>query len=261
MPKKKTHEEFVNELKETHPNLTVLGQYNGDKEYIEVRCNIHHHMFNTKPNWLHHGSNCQKCYNDRRSKTLKKDISQLLIDFKKVHKDKYKYPNLKAEYHNDKSTITIVCPIHGTFPQTVNHHLRGQGCQKCNQSHLEEYIENILKTNNINYISQWKNLRIIGRKSVDFYLPEYNIAIECQGTQHFKPIEHFGGNKTLEETIKRDVTKFEELNNNDIKLLYITEIQNANYLNEEKFNNIYIGNVLFKEDIEIDNNTFISQIK
>ena len=36
MPKKKTQEEFVNELKETHPNLTVLGTYIGDKKYVEV---------------------------------------------------------------------------------------------------------------------------------------------------------------------------------------------------------------------------------
>ena len=51
MPKKKTQEEFVNELKETHPNLTVLGTYIGDKKYVEVRCNIHSHTFMTKPSF------------------------------------------------------------------------------------------------------------------------------------------------------------------------------------------------------------------
>ena len=85
MPKKKTQEEFVNELKETHPNLTVLGTYIGDKKYVEVRCNIHNHTFMTKPNWLHHGANCQKCYDDRRGKTLKKSPSQVLLEFRQVH--------------------------------------------------------------------------------------------------------------------------------------------------------------------------------
>ena len=45
--------------------------------------------------------------------------------------------------------------------------------------------------------------------SLDFYLPEYNIAIECQGIQHFKRIEYFGGEKSFKEQKNRDTIKKE----------------------------------------------------
>ena len=46
-----------------------------------------------------------------------------------------------------------------------------------------------------------------GYQSLDLYLPDFNIAIECQGIQHFKPID-FGGKgekwakKSFEDTKK-----------------------------------------------------------
>lgn len=318
MPKKKTQEEFVNELKETHPNLTVLGTYIGDKKYVEVRCNIHNHTFMTKPNWLHHGANCQKCYDDRRGKALRKLPSQVLLDFRQVHGYKYTYPYLEEEYKTNKTKITIVCPIHGEFKQTPNQHLRGRGCPKCadaknglkkrltteefikkarakhgdrydyslveyqttetpikiickihgefnqkpdthlhgcgcpkcQQSRLESMVEKILKENSIEYIPQYKNDRLIGRKSVDFYLLKYKIAIECQGGQHFMEVEHFGGEETLNETVRRDIAKFNELTDNGINVIYITnKVYKRNTMNK-KFYGIYDKNVLIAEEIE-----------
>ena len=318
MPKKKTQEEFVNELKKTHPNLTVLGNYIGDKKYVEVRCDIHNHIFMTKPNWLHHGANCQKCYNDRRGETLKKTPSQLLLEFRQVHGYKYTYPHLDEEYKTNKSKITIVCPIHGEFKQTINHHLRGQGCSKCadtknglnkrltteefikkaqakhgdkydyslvdyqtsetpiriickihgefkqiphthlygcgcpkcQQSHLENMVEKILKENGVEYISQYKDDKLIGRKSVDFFLPHHKIAIECQGGQHFQEVEHFGGKDILNETIRRDITKFEELTDNGINVIYIINKTYKRNTTNKKFYGIYDKNVLIAEEIE-----------
>lgn len=131
MPKRKTHEEFVNELKKTHPNLKVLSKYNGDKKYVTVFCTVHNYQFETKPNWLHQGSNCPKCYNERRGENTRKPLPKLLEELNSVHNRKYTYPNIETEYKNNKSKITIICPIHGEFRQTVNHHLGGQGCNKC----------------------------------------------------------------------------------------------------------------------------------
>lgn len=253
MPKKKTQEEFVAELKQTHPNLKVIGKYSGDKKYVDVYCTIHNYKFSTKPNWLHHGSNCQKCYNDRRGLTLKKDVKVLIEEMNEKHNRKYTYPYVEKEYKDNKSKITIVCPIHGEFTQTINHHLRGQGCDKCNESHLERFTEEWLKTNNIDYISQYRNYSILGYKSLDFYLPKYNVAIECQGIQHFKSVEYFGGDKSLKETIVRDFSKYSVLKDNNIRLIYITLKSNKKYLCQKKFNDLYINNVYFKEDIENNN--------
>lgn len=47
----------------------------------------------------------------------------------KIHGDKYDY--CKVEYVNNNTKVCIICPIHGEFWQTPNHHLSGQGCPKC----------------------------------------------------------------------------------------------------------------------------------
>lgn len=60
--------------------------------------------------------------------------------------------------------------------------------------------------------------------SLDFYLPEYNVAIECQGRQHFESIDFFGGEKGLKETIERDKIKKELCEKNNIKLLYYSKL-------------------------------------
>lgn len=53
----------------------------------------------------------------------------------------------------------------------------------------------ILKENDIEYAAQYRNFELFGYKSLDFYLPKLNIAIECQGEQYFKSIERFGGKR------------------------------------------------------------------
>lgn len=45
------------------------------------------------------------------------------------------------------------------------------------------------------------------RQHLDFFLPDYNVAIEYQGEQHFYPIEYFGGEKGFEYRNKLDVRK------------------------------------------------------
>lgn len=64
-------------------------------------------------------------------------------------------------------------------------------------------VEKILKENGIEYMPQYKNNRLIGRKSVDLYLPKYKIAIECKGIQHFKEVERFGWEKFKRNNQKR----------------------------------------------------------
>ena len=65
------------------------------------------------------------------------------------------------------------------------------------------------------------------RQRLDFYLPKYNVAIECQGEQHYFPVS-FGSlseQKTrlrFRQIQKYDKIKKENCRNNGIKLLYYT---------------------------------------
>ena len=71
---------------------------------------------------------------------------------------------------------------------------------------------------------------------LDFYLPKQNVAIECQGEQHFKPIEFWGGNKGLEERIERDERKYSLCKNNGLDILYYTNVNVPSSFKHEYFN-------------------------
>lgn len=54
---------------------------------------------------------------------------QVIAKFREVHGDKYSYSHVK--YAGSTKEIIVVCPIHGEFPITPNHHSRGVGCPDC----------------------------------------------------------------------------------------------------------------------------------
>lgn len=134
-----------------------------------------------------------------------------------VHGNKYDYS--KVEYINNKTKVCIVCPEHGEFWQTPHNHLQSKGCPICNESKLENEISNFLEINNINYEREktfdW--LKSKYKLRLDFYLPDYNIAIECQGEQHFKPINYFGGLQNFIKLSKNDKLKYDLCKHNNIK--------------------------------------------
>ena len=165
------------------------------------------------------GCGCPKC--DKSSKTTKEEF---INRSKQVHGNKYNYS--KVEYVNNHTKVCIICPEHGEFWQQPRHHLIGLGCQICNESSLENEIRVFLENNAINYIPQCRKnvLTWLGRQSLDFYLPDYNIAIECQGEQHFKENIIFGGKNEFIKRIERDKIKKEICEKNGVKLLYYSNI-------------------------------------
>ena len=85
---KSTNEEYKKIFDESYPTLELLSDYNGNKNYITVRCKIHDYIFDTKPNWLKQGSGCQKCYDDRRGDSCRKTTEQFVNEAKLIHCDK-----------------------------------------------------------------------------------------------------------------------------------------------------------------------------
>lgn len=66
------------------------------------------------------------------------------------------------------------------------------------------------------YRDEW-----LGKSSLDIYIPELKLAIEYQGEQHFKPIDHIGGEYTLEENQRRDKQKAKICRKNNVKLILV----------------------------------------
>ena len=78
----------------------------------------------------------------------------------------------------------------------------------------------------------------LGLQHLDFYLPKYNIAIECQGEQHYKPIGYFGGNDGFISQKERDLRKFGKCKDNNVELLYFTNFIFENGIPNNTFNSI-----------------------
>lgn len=191
MSKRKTKDEFIEECrlkfgnKFDYSKFEYLGRH---KESIVI-CSKHGE-FKTTPKRHLEGFGCPKCGIEYRSWKNRLSTSEFIFKAKEIHKDKYDYS--KVEYKTSNDLITIICPKHGKFKQKPKNHLQGKGCPKCNESHLERKVREFLTSSNIEFEYQ-KKFDWLGRLSLDFYLPKYNIGIECQGRQHFEIVEAFGG--------------------------------------------------------------------
>lgn len=166
---------------------------------------------------INHG---KRVWNTRGRITTEEFINRA----RKVHGDKYNYS--LVEYKGANVKVEIICKKCGKhFKQTPNNHINQQnGCPFCNESKLEKEVEMFLNKKHIIFEKQ-KRFNWLGRQSLDFYLPKYNIGIECQGEQHYKPVD-FGGKgikwatEQFKYTIKKDNIKKRKCENNGVKLLY-----------------------------------------
>jgi len=171
---------------------------------------------------------------------LKYRIKRFLDKAKLKHNNKYNYS--LVNYINAHTKVIILCPTHGEFEQRPHRHLQGDGCK---ESKLEKIIRNLLDKNNFNYIQGYSKKDggdWLGNQSIDFYLPNLKIAIECQGEQHFKPVDF--GNKGSEFETKqyeinkiRDGDKYNKCVKNNINLIYYTDL--IEYINETYLSTIY----------------------
>ena len=86
------------------------------------------------------------------------------------------------------------------------------------KSYLEDDMCKALRRHGIRFERE-KNFSELGRKRLDFFLPDFNAAIECQGVQHFY---RYGANdKDFEQRKQRDADKKRECQELGIRLLYL----------------------------------------
>ena len=223
----KTTNEFINEAIQVHGDKYDYSkvEYINNKTKVCIICPEHGEFWQIPKNHIHRGQGCPKCANIATGNRCKLNKLSFINKANQIHN--YKYDYSKIDYVNMKSKILIICPEHGEFWQIPTHHISMKcGCPKCNRSHLEEKIERVLIENNINFEYQ-KRFKWLNRQSLDFYLPEYNIAIECQGEQHFKSIDYFGGKSRFQKQLKLDKQKKELCDKNNINLLYYTDFNKS----------------------------------
>lgn len=218
--KRLTTEEFIEKATAVHD-----GKYDYSKShYINTATKVciicpDHGEFWQVPNNHLLGAGCPKCagkYNDK----------EFFIErARKAHGDKYDYS--KVEYVATNEKVCIICPEHGEFWQTPSGHMHGQGCPMCNQRHLERDVMRFLRSQKIKFVAQKTFDWLISSRALrlDFFLPDYGVAIECQGGQHFTAIDFFGGEEGFQNTTDRDLLKKQLCEEHGIRVLYYSDLQ------------------------------------
>ena len=221
--KKRQHDNewFINKAKEIHGNKYDYSkvEYKTIFTKVCIICPIHGEFWQTPASHIWAKNGCNKC-----GGTAKLTKDEFVEKARRVHGDKYDYS--KVEYTgNNKTKVCIICPTHGEFWQKPNCHLNGNGCPKCKSSHLERILRVFFEKENIEFEEQktfsWLKLKQL--QYLDFFLPKYNIAIECQGEQHFKK-SGWGKGDNGEKVIKRDLNKKKLCEKHGIEILYYSKL-------------------------------------
>lgn len=215
---KKTTEQFIKEAISVHGNKYDYSkfEYQGNKIPGIIVCPIHGEFLQQPTHHICQKSGCPKC---NIGISIPKTTEQFIKDAKNIHGDRYDYS--KAEYIHSHTPLTIICPEHGDFQQSPNSHLQGKGCPRCILKSQTRIFQKLKSTfPDINFIWEYKS-EWLGEQRIDIFLPDYNIAIEYNGEQHYFPVEVFGGEERFQWQIQQDELKIEKCKNNHVDLLVI----------------------------------------
>lgn len=211
---------FINNAKLVHGNKYDYSElkYIDFNTKVELKCELHG-LFTQLPRVHLLGCGCPKCGIDSRVKLQSKSTKEFIDQAKLRHGDIYDYS--LVEYVNSKTPITIICKQHGPFNQTPYKHLSGEGCGKCtrkSQYRLLTRLESVFTNEQFTweYSSNW-----LGRQRIDICIEKYKIAIEYDGEQHYRAVDHFGGIVGYERTVNRDLLKNKKCKENGFTLFRI----------------------------------------
>lgn len=207
---------FIEKARSIHGDKYDYSEIKYGKDNYEkvlIIC-IKHGKFLQTP-WAHmRGQGCPHCSPNNKKSNTEDFITKSSLK----HHGLYNYS--LVEYKTKKEKVKIICPKHGVFEQKAYVHLQGHGCLVCNNSKLENHLRNILLQYSINFKQNKKydNCRNKLPLPFDFYLPDLNTLIECDGIHHRKPVEHFGGEDRFEYQKNNDQIKTKWCLDNNIIL-------------------------------------------
>ena len=213
-------DKYKQDLLIKNPNVEIIGEYLGARVKTAHRCKLHNIIWDISPDVALRGCGCEMCKLEKISEKNSLSHEQYMKRLQDINPyiiplDKYTIGSVKIMHK------CLVCGYEWlVVPFSI---LSGSGCPQCYMSHGERAISIYLKEHNINYSSQhtFDDCKYKYVLPFDFYLPDYNVCIEYDGGQHFKPVKWFGGEEGFRKTQERDEIKTQYCKNNNIPLLRI----------------------------------------
>ena len=226
---RRTLDDVIAKAKAVHGENTydysLISEYKNSKTKYPIRCKKHGVFMQTMNAHIDWKQGCPICGKEKSIEARKLTNEEFLERASKRHKDisNYSFEKTDVTHPNDNGKICITCKKHGDFWMLASNFIHGQGCPTCQINRLEGSVRGLLEENRIPYEYQ-KRFDFLGKQSLDFYLPNQNLSIECQGRQHFEPIDHYGGLQGYLVQKERDERKLTLCKENGIDILFYSNI-------------------------------------
>lgn len=196
-----------------------LAEFTHSQEDVNIVCSIHG-VFSQKP-WNHFlGRGCPACSRverigkstytfkeelmckkhdrlypvstgciDCRAALADKNLSEFLEKAKEIHLDKYDYSKVKFTFMSER--VTIICPEHGEFEQSVSLHLQGNNCTPCAYKLLTKTTEQFVTE------AKEKHGEFYDYSEVNYVHSDEKVKIICpnHGKFYQKPSSHLNGQR------------------------------------------------------------------
>lgn len=174
--RKKTHEQFIDEIKKANPSIIVLSNYVNSRTKIKVQGKNCGHIWETRPYDLLNGHGCPECRYINNSERTRYSNDQFLKQLENIN------PNIQPldEYVTSQKHIRVRCKVcqfeWRVKPNTL---LNGSGCANCaglKKKTTEEFINELRNINpSIDVLGEYK-----GQRST--------ILVKCKNCKHeWKP--------------------------------------------------------------------------
>lgn len=234
-------EEIQQKIDKIGLNVTIFrDSYINTKYKCKAQCNKCGYIWEIKGNDLLNGHGCPQCAQEN----LKHKQEDALSVLKEKYNGRFDFTNtIYKGCHEHITTICCNCGKEkkGSYNRFLTQDVNCSCSENFKRSKLEKSLIELFEKNNIVYLFnhsfEWLK-QGCGKLSLDFYLPQRNIAIECQGIQHFEPRDFGNHNRVLTETKfheqqHRDLRKKQLCKENNIKLIYYLEKKYEKFMKED----------------------------
>lgn len=220
--------EFTNKLKAIFDsNIVALDDYVKAKTKIRFKCLACGYTWSATPDNILHSKGCPKCTKKSQSIRASKGIDSFKKNVDSLTNGEYQV--VSSTYINNKSKIKIKhLKCNRVYSVSPHNFLRGKRCPYCKQSSLENNVANCLNQLHIIYKehARFEWLKYNNYQHLDFYIPSMKTAIECDGQQHYEPVDFSGdgmdkAKQAFMENKLRDKNKDELCKKHGIKMIRI----------------------------------------
>ena len=181
--RKKTHEEFVNEIKIINPDVEIIGKYVNNKTHLDVVCKKCGTKYTSTPNNLLSGRRCKICANKENGIAKMKTNDEFLKELNDLN-----IGIIALEPYNGNDTkINFQCKNQHIWQAKPHDILSGYGCPFCSGN-------KVLKGFNDMWTTNPGMANMLYNKSIGYEISEsshQNLEFVCPRCGHHKFISPY----------------------------------------------------------------------